>query len=298
MYYYSFNITDYVSHTSHLSEYEDLAYRRLIDWQHLHEKPIPEDIKEASRLIRMNARATDVEQVLNEFFTLAEHGYINDRCFDDIDKYHTAKTTASKAGKASAEARKKKRKQRLTTPVERPLNKRATNQEPRTNNQELKKKRDSSEQTGVCSKPALISIILKTGKTKDFSVDDVYELKKSFPRLSVDDVGNELMKCALWNKDNPKKRKTESGIGRHVSSWLSRVDENRSGKAQSNEAGAAWDNIIDQISAVGRAGEPKLDDKARRAIETLFGGWMCLCGQSTKDLQFARAKFINLYNGG
>ena len=160
------------------------------------------------------------------------------------------------------------------------------------------KEKTCLEQAGASSKPALVSILLKSGETADFNIDQITETAKSFPRLSFDDVKNELLKCALWNKDNPKRRKTELGISRHISTWLSKADENRSGKTQSNEAALAWDNVTEQIGAVGKAGDPNIDDKTRNAIDRLFGGWMPMCNSTTKDLQFARAKFINLYNGG
>jgi len=35
MHYYQFNIGDYASHTRHLSDLEDLAYRRLLDAYYL-----------------------------------------------------------------------------------------------------------------------------------------------------------------------------------------------------------------------------------------------------------------------
>ena len=158
------------------------------------------------------------------------------------------------------------------------------------------KERDSSEQTNVCSEQAAVSILLKSGETADFTVDQITETAKSFPRLSFDDVKNELLKCALWNKDNPKRRKTEAGIGRHVSRWLSKADENRSGKTQTNEAAQAWDSVMEQISAVGKGGEPNISAKARKAVDELFGGWMPMCNRPQRDLEFARAKFINLYN--
>jgi len=40
MHYFQFNIADYKSHTAHLTLIEDMAYRRLLDWYYLHEKPI------------------------------------------------------------------------------------------------------------------------------------------------------------------------------------------------------------------------------------------------------------------
>jgi uncharacterized protein YdaU (DUF1376 family) len=48
MHYYQFNIGDYQSHTAHLTDMEDLAYRRLLDWYYLHELSIPLDLTEVA----------------------------------------------------------------------------------------------------------------------------------------------------------------------------------------------------------------------------------------------------------
>lgn len=224
MHFYPFHIADYHSHTGHLSEMEDLAYRRLIDWQHLHERPIPADIQKASRLVRLPSFSTDVEQVLNEFFTLAENGYINQRCFDDIDKYNNIKTAASRAGKASAEKRKATRKQRVSKPdstdVQRPFNECATNQEPITINH--KEHKDCSERSN--ERASLAVIPLKSGEHEIFE-SDIEEAVVAFSNLNKDQIISELKKCALWNKSNPSKRKTKRGIMRHVASWLSRAND-------------------------------------------------------------------------
>lgn len=105
MHYYQFNIGDYHSHTSHLSELEDLAYRRLLDYYYLHESPIPNDIDSICRKIRMNGRSTDVQQVLNEFFILVDNSWVNDRADSEIFAYKGKKEQTSNAGKASARAR-------------------------------------------------------------------------------------------------------------------------------------------------------------------------------------------------
>lgn len=100
------NIGDYHSHTSHLSPMEDLAYRRLLDYYYLHEEPIINDIDFICRKIRFNDRSTDVQQVLNEFFTLVDNRWVNDRADSEILAFQGKKKQASDAGKASAEARK------------------------------------------------------------------------------------------------------------------------------------------------------------------------------------------------
>ena len=79
MHYYSFNIGDYASHTSHLDPLEDIAYRRMIDWCYLHEESLPEDVDQIARLIRMREHCTCIANVLHEFFTLDDDGYSNER---------------------------------------------------------------------------------------------------------------------------------------------------------------------------------------------------------------------------
>lgn len=87
MHYYQFNIGDYSTHTRHLSIYADLAYRRLLDWYYLNEKPIPTDPQQAAKLILMKNRYPDVEEVLTEFFQLTENGWINKRADKEISVY-------------------------------------------------------------------------------------------------------------------------------------------------------------------------------------------------------------------
>lgn len=122
MHFYKFHIGDYKTHTSHLSPMEDLCYRRMIDWCCLHEKPFPDDASLIARFIGLNDCSTHVQQVLNEFFTLDEHGWKNKRVLEEIDAYYNQKTNASNAGKASAEARKKQAFNERSTTVQPTIN--------------------------------------------------------------------------------------------------------------------------------------------------------------------------------
>jgi len=99
MHYYQFNIGDYKSHTSHLTESEDLAYRRMLDWAYLHEKPLPKEIDEIARLIRMRTHSDCIATVLREFWQEVEDGYINERVQRELDKI------GEKSSKARASAR-------------------------------------------------------------------------------------------------------------------------------------------------------------------------------------------------
>ena len=101
MHYYQFNIGDYKSHTEHLSEMEDLAYRRLLDWYYLHESPIPLDISETSRQIRMRTHCDCIANVLREFFEETPEGWIQHRADLEIEK------TGEKSKKASESAKKR-----------------------------------------------------------------------------------------------------------------------------------------------------------------------------------------------
>ena len=99
MHYYQFNIGDYKSHTEHLSEMEDLTYRRLLDWYYLHETPIPLEINETARQIRMRSHSECITTVLQEYFERTEIGWIHHRADKEIAK------TGEKSEKASASAK-------------------------------------------------------------------------------------------------------------------------------------------------------------------------------------------------
>lgn len=104
MHYYQFNIGDYQSHTAHLSELEDLAYRRLLDWIYLHEKPIPLEIKEVARNIRMRTHCESIATVLQEFFICIEAGWVSDRVQREIAKAGEKSKKASESAKARWDA--------------------------------------------------------------------------------------------------------------------------------------------------------------------------------------------------
>ena len=106
MHFYSFNIGDYISHTQHLTNMEDLAYRRLLDHYYLHERTLNEDVACVARKINMKDNVLEVQTVLEEFFKLeVGKGWINPRADEEIEKYQSKVQSAIRAGKASALAR-------------------------------------------------------------------------------------------------------------------------------------------------------------------------------------------------
>jgi len=85
MYWFPFNIADYRSSTAHLSNDEDLAFRRLLDMYYDTELPIPLDSAWLARRIRVSIQA--VESVLSDMFERREDGYHHKRCDAEIVKY-------------------------------------------------------------------------------------------------------------------------------------------------------------------------------------------------------------------
>jgi uncharacterized protein YdaU (DUF1376 family) len=85
MHYYQFNIGDYRAATAHLTNEEDLAYRRLLDMYYDTEQKIPLDTQWVGRRIRMEPSV--VFDVLSDMFVRHEDGWFHARCADVIEQY-------------------------------------------------------------------------------------------------------------------------------------------------------------------------------------------------------------------
>lgn len=89
MNYYEHHIGDYAEATAHLTFIEDATYSRLIRKYYATEKPLPIDLKLVQRLI--NARSKEeknaVVSILNEFFTLTDDGWRQERCDHEIARF-------------------------------------------------------------------------------------------------------------------------------------------------------------------------------------------------------------------
>jgi uncharacterized protein YdaU (DUF1376 family) len=84
---------------------EDLAYRRMLDWCYLHEKPLPISVEDIARVIRMRTHCDSIAIVLREFFNEYQDGWICDRVLEELEK------VGDKSKKASASARVRWQKQ-------------------------------------------------------------------------------------------------------------------------------------------------------------------------------------------
>jgi uncharacterized protein YdaU (DUF1376 family) len=101
MHYYQYNIADYRKDTTHLTLLEHGCYRQLLDQFYLDEKPLPSDEDKLFRLF--NARTEDektaIKNVLKDFWTKTEDGYVQGRSKTEIELYKDRLETASKSAK-------------------------------------------------------------------------------------------------------------------------------------------------------------------------------------------------------
>ena len=135
MIWYKFHLGDYITHTTHLSDAEDLAYRRLLDLYYMSETEIPLNTELVARKIRLDLDIT--ESVLGEFFEKTETGYFNYRCDAEIAKYQAQVANNRKLGKRGGRPKK-------TESV--------TESEPKVNPKKIQNKNNISSQTTLSSR--------------------------------------------------------------------------------------------------------------------------------------------------
>jgi len=85
MHYYTFHLKDYTAATAHLSNEEDLIYRRLIDLAYDVEGPIAGDATAIARRIR--AGAMQVQCILTEFWLETPSGWVNNRVMRELERH-------------------------------------------------------------------------------------------------------------------------------------------------------------------------------------------------------------------
>jgi len=136
MHYYQFSIGDYRAATAHLSNEEDLAYRRLLDMYYDTENKIPLDTQWVAKRLRLATEVVD--DVLKDMFVKHEDGWFHARCDDVIQQYH-AMAEKNRANGRLGGRKKNLVGNQLETHSE-PIAKATKNYKPETNNQEPKVK--------------------------------------------------------------------------------------------------------------------------------------------------------------
>jgi uncharacterized protein YdaU (DUF1376 family) len=135
MHYYPFHVSDYIHDTAHLSNEEDLAFRRLLDLYYTQEKPIPNKTQEVARRIRMAKQIGAVQTVLEEFFDFdmeQDHWY-HKRCDETIAAYQAKAERNRQVGKLGGRPKVNPQETQM-------VSRQNPNQEPITINQEPKVK--------------------------------------------------------------------------------------------------------------------------------------------------------------
>lgn len=241
MHYYQFNIGDYQSHTAHLEPLEDLAYRRLLDWCYLHERPLPADIEQVSKLIRMRSHTECIADVLREFFDLTADGWWKERISKEIEK------TGEKSRKASESAKARWQKEKSDANALPSQSERNATQDTLPKTLDTKPKTQISVEPQSVSQP-VVEVPILGGKVYGVSQEMVNEWSKAYPAV---DVQAELQKMRVWAMSNPNMQKTSNGIPRFVNAWLSKA-QNEAGKVPSGSFKNAGDRNAEVIRGLTR----------------------------------------------
>ena len=135
MHYFQFNIGNYRAATAHLSNEEDLAYRRLIDMYYDTEEKIPLDTQWVARRIRVDSQV--VTNVLKDMFIEQEDGWFHSKCAELIEQYHSMAEKNKANGRLGG--RKKNPVGSQSPPHWQPSAKPTINEELETKNNKLKR---------------------------------------------------------------------------------------------------------------------------------------------------------------
>jgi len=133
MNYYPFHIGDYISHTSHLSDAEDLAYRRMIDLYYQTEEPF-KDVAWVARRIKSTPEI--VKLLLEEFFEFDSDVWRSKRADEEIAKYRLKADSARNANRIKTEKKSALITELKSELISEPNHIVTNNQEPITKNQE------------------------------------------------------------------------------------------------------------------------------------------------------------------
>jgi uncharacterized protein YdaU (DUF1376 family) len=162
MNYYPFHIGDYISHTSHLSDLEDLAYRRMIDLYYQTEEPFS-DIAWVARKVKSTPEIVKI--LLEEFFEFwaTDCTWRSKRADEEIAKYRLKADSARNANRVKTEKKSALLTELKSELISEPNHILTNNQEPITNNQEPNIKTISVEsKIPPCPHQEIISIYHNT----------------------------------------------------------------------------------------------------------------------------------------
>ena len=109
---------------------------------------------------------------------------------------------------------------------------------------------DSCAEPETVSAPPIISIILNDKTFFDVFSEDYNRWCELYPAVNV---MQELRKMSSWSTDNPKRRKTKSGIRRFINAWLSK-EQDKGGQYRYQGSGSSG-NVFTEIAEGMRNGQ-------------------------------------------
>ena len=98
MHFYEFNIGDYAKKTQHLTNEEDLAYRRLLDMYYDTENPVlTTGLATLSRRLRVDEKS--LKNILDEFFPDGKNKHADEKIAEYHEYLNRQKANGSKGGR-------------------------------------------------------------------------------------------------------------------------------------------------------------------------------------------------------
>jgi len=201
MNYYPFHLGDYAIDTTHLSNEEDLCYRRAIDLYMLQEGPLQANEANAKQTLSRRLRVDEqtLQSVLNEFFTLTESGWEHTRCNAEIARFRAKSEKAKAAGTLGGKGKQANAKQTLSECK--------ANQEPITNNH---KPRTNGADASAESKPK------RASQAQPIDDEHLTKLQTQYPHARVRE---QFAACTKWWLEKKKSHPSRAAL----KNWLDKV---------------------------------------------------------------------------
>lgn len=123
-----------------------------------------------------------------------------------------------------------------------------------------------------------IQFPLRGNVTFTLEEDKIKAYQKTYPNI---DVIQCLKECRQWNEDNPGKRKTKTGILKHINTWLKREQEKKGYVASAPD-------YEDHNREPDPPPHPEHEKKMKELVEKAFGGEMDNDGKPLQKKEYTR----------
>ena len=273
MNYYKFHIGDYARDTSHLSILEDGAYSRMLALYYKDEQPLPADRQRLYRLIRATSEQEQaaVDTVLAEFFTLGPDGWNQSRADRELsamrEKAELNRLNGRLGGRPGRQEQTSGHEITMMVPRNNPDGSQkkpkrfpehnhvatlatshkplAISHYPLSTTQETEE--SSAERSAIAAAPPVITLPCIGGVEFPITESQRDEWGTLFPAV---DVPQALRGMRAWLLANEANRKTQKGVLRFVTRWLSKEQDKPRGNGN---------------AAHQKPGKPSLAERATEA---------------------------------